>query len=200
MRRIRHLVLSLPLLMFPCVPTLGADPPATTVLKEKGLTRSGRFFVIEAEKPVLEKWKTARAVLADYTTSAKRQNEADQAARQFAQLEQRRVELQQKLDELNQQINEQGFQQGANRPGGLGQGGYLSQMMSQRNMIRMSVSEIVSAQQSIKPDAGTDKKILEAESKKSLEAARVFLTEFRARKRRTDVPGDENVPRVQEEG
>ena len=87
--------------------------------------------------------------------------------------------MQEKLNELNQQINEQGFQQGNNRPGGFGQGAYVSQLISQRNMIRMNLDEIVSTQKSVKADAETDPKTLEAESKKSLEAAKAVLTEFR---------------------
>ena len=54
-------------------------------LKEKGLSRSGRLFVIEAEDPVLEKWKATRAVLADYSRVAVRMNEAEQAAREQAE-------------------------------------------------------------------------------------------------------------------
>jgi hypothetical protein len=179
LRRLRRFVLSLSLLALSSVPSLGADSPALTVLKEKGLTRSGRLFVIEAEKPVLEKWKETRALLADYLTIAGRKNESDLAARESAQLEERRVELQERLNQLNQQINEQGFQQGNIRQGGFGQAAYLNQLVSQRNMIRMNLDEVVSTQKSFKPDAKTDPKALEAESKKSFEVAKSALTEFR---------------------
>ena len=89
------------------------------------------------------------------------------------------MELQQRLDQLNQQINEQGFQQNLNRTGGFGQGAYVSQLISQRNMLQMNLAEVVAAQKPVKALSESDKKTLDAESKKSLEAAKAFLTEFR---------------------
>ena len=180
MLRIRHLILSLPFVVLAPVASLGADPRPMALLKEKGLSRSGRLFVLEAEDSVLEKWKATRAVLADYSRVAARMNEAEQAARELAQLEARRVELQERLNELNQQINEQGFQQANNRPGGFGQGAYVSQLISQRNVIRMNLAEIVMTQKSIKDEAGPEKKALEAASKKSLESATAALKDVRA--------------------
>ena len=101
-------------------------------------------------------------------------NEAEQAAGS-SRTGARRVELQERLNELNQQINEQGFQQANNRPGGFGQGAYVSQLISQRDAIRMNLAEIVMTQKSIKDEAGPEKKELEAASKKSLEAATAAL-------------------------
>jgi hypothetical protein len=171
--------LSLMLVGFSAVPSPGAEPRALTVLKEKGLTRSGRLFVIEAEESVVEKWRGTRAVLADYTATAGRRGEAELAARESAQLEERRAALQERLNELNQAINEQGFQLGNNRPAGFGPGAYLPQLIAQRDMIRMNLAEIASAQRSIKANGGADQKALEEEGKKSLEAARTALVEFR---------------------
>ncbi|APW61839.1 hypothetical protein [Paludisphaera borealis] len=188
MHRICHVVLTLPLVVFSPAPSQAADSPAIAGLKEKGLARSGRFFVIDAEKPVLEKWKEARAVLTDHLATADRMKEAELSTRDLAQLEERRVELQAKLDEMNQQINEQGirqgggaagFGQGGNRQGGFGQGAFVSQLISQRNMIRMNLAEITSTQKAFKADAGTDKKTLDAQGKQSLEAAKAVLTELR---------------------
>ncbi|MDR3623172.1 MAG: hypothetical protein P4L85_27715 [Paludisphaera borealis] len=189
MLRIRHFVLTLPLVVFPSAPSLGSDSPAIAGLKEKGLARSGRFFVIDAEKPVLEKWKETRAMLTDHLATADRMQVAELSARELAQLEERRVELQAKLDEMNQQINEQGIQQGGggaagfgqggNRQGGFGQGAFVSQLISQRNMIRMNLAEITSTQKAFKADAGTDKKTLDAQGKQSLEAAKAVLTDLR---------------------
>ncbi len=149
------------------------------VRKEKGLTRSGRFFVLEEETPVLEKWPKIRAVLAEHTATARRTNEAEGAAQDYGQLEERRVALQQNLDQINQQINQQGFQQGNIRQGGFGLASYLSQLISQRNMIQMNLAQVAAAQKSIKAAPETDKRTLEAESKKNLEAAKAALTEYR---------------------
>ncbi len=197
MLRIRHFIMALPIVVFSPVLALGADSPAIGALKEKGLTRSGRLFVIEAEKPVLEKWKEARGVLADYLATAERKNEADLAARESEQLEAQRTELQEKLNELNQQINEQGFQQVNGRPGGFGQGAYLSQLIAQRNLIRMNLAEIT-PQKSVGADAAPDRKTLEAESKRKLEAARAVLAEIResadaVTKRYVDLSSDASV-------
>jgi hypothetical protein len=177
--RLRHFVLSLPLVVFTSVLSLGADSPAMDVLKQKGLTRSGRIFVLDEEEPVLEKWTNIRAVLAKHTAAVERKNDVEQAAQEFEQLEERRVALQQNLDQLNQQINQQGFQQGNIRQGGFGQAAYFSQLISQRNMIQMNLAQVVAAQKPVNPLPETDKKALEAESKKSLEAAKAVLTEFR---------------------
>jgi hypothetical protein len=177
---IRHSVLALALIAFSTALSLGADPPAMKVLKEKGLTRSGRLFVIDAENTVLEKWKETRAVLADHAATAGRKSEADLAARGLAGLEERRVELQQGLDDLNQRINEQGFSTVTGRPGGFGQGAYVRQLIAQRDMIRMNLTEVSAAQRSLKADPGPDPKALEAESQKRLEAAKAALTGLRA--------------------
>ena len=177
--RIRHFMSALTIVVFPPVLVLGADSPAVAVLKEKGLTRSGRLFVIEAEKPVLEKWKEARSVLADYLATAERKNESDLAARESEELQAHCAELQEKLTELNQQINEQGFQQVNGRAGGFGQGAYLSQLIAQRNLIRMNLAEITPPQKSIGADAAPDRKTLEVESKRKMEAARAVLAEIR---------------------
>jgi hypothetical protein len=158
----------------------GADSPAITSLKEKGLARSGRFFVVEGEKAVLDKWKETRAALAEYAATAERKKEVDLAARELGQLEERRTALQARLDELNQQINVQGFQQTGSRPGGFGQGAYLTQLMSQRDMIRMYLAEVAATQQSFKKDAPTDRNALDAETQKTLDAAKSALTDLRA--------------------
>jgi hypothetical protein len=180
MLRFYQLLLCLPLVASSSALSLGADSPAIATLKEKGLTRSGRFFVVEGEKTVLDKWKETRGALAEYAAAAERKKEAELAARDLAQLEERRTALQARLDELNQQINVQGFQQAGSRAGGFGQGAYLTQLISQRDMIRMYLTDVVATQQSFKADAGTDKKALESESEKNLQAAKAALTDLRA--------------------
>jgi hypothetical protein len=180
MLRFRHLLLFPPVMIFSSAPSLGDDSPAITMLKEKGLARSGRVFVIEAEKRVLEMSSKIRGVMAQYITTVERKNESELRARDYAQLEERRVELQQQLDQLNQAINEQGFQQPGARGGGFGQGAYLSQLISQRNMIQTTLAQVAAAQKPAKALPETDQKTLEAENKKTLESAKGFLTELRA--------------------
>jgi hypothetical protein len=180
MLRLCHLVLFLPLMVFSSAPSLGDESPAMTLLKEKGLARSGSVFVIEAERPVLEMSSKIRGVVAEYLATAERKNESELRAQDYAQLEEHRVELQQRLDQLNQQINEQGFQQAGARGGGSGQGTYLSQLISQRNMIQTTLTQVAAAQKPVKALPETDQKTVEAENKKSVEAAKAFLTEFRA--------------------
>ncbi len=163
----------------------GADSPAISVLKQKGLTRSGRFFVIEAEKPVLKKLRESWTVLTENSAIAKRKSEAEMAATELAQLEERRAELQQRLEETNQQINEQGFQQGNNQarpgPNNFGQGGFASPLSAQRNLIQMSLAEINTALKTAKAETpkDSDRKALEEESRKNLEACKEALAALR---------------------
>jgi hypothetical protein len=176
----RHLLFALPLIVFARSLSLADEPAGVDVLEKKGLTRSGRFFVIQAETTVLEKWKATRVILADHAATIRRKDEADFATRRRAGLDDRRAELQRNLDELNQRINEQGFQPGNGRLGGFGQGTYATQLIAQRDMLRMSLSEVNSAQQFLKAESSPDPKNLEAESQKSLEAARAALSGVRA--------------------
>ena len=106
--------------------------------------------------------------------------------------------MKQQLDQLNQQINEQGFQQGGARIGGVGQGAYLTQLISQRNMIQTTLAQVAAAQKPVKALPETDKKTLEAENKKTIDAAKAFLTELRATvdavtKRYDELSSDESV-------
>ncbi|MDG3004088.1 hypothetical protein [Paludisphaera mucosa] len=189
MLRFQHLVLSLSLVALASSPSQAADAPAVAALKEKGLTRSGRFFVIEAEQAALEKWKAARPVLAGHAANVERKSRADAAAEELAQLEASRVELQNTLSDLDQQVNPQGFQ-----PGGFGQGGfeqgsfgqtgfggqaYLAQVNTQRAWVRANLVEIASLQRAARSETPKDEKALEAEMQKSLEAVRTALAEFR---------------------
>ena len=61
-----------------------------------------------------------------------------------------------------------------------GQAAYLSQLISQRNMIQTTLAQVAAIQKPLKALPETDKKTLGAEKKNSLEAAKAFLTELRA--------------------
>ena len=100
-------------------------------------------------------------------------NEADQATRDLAQLEERRGELQQALDDMNQRLNMQSFQPSGGRGGGgFGGANYAQQMIAQRDMIRMNLAQVVSSQKELKGESGPDKKALEEETQKKLQAAK----------------------------
>src|ERR1700722_16383477 len=73
---------------------LGGDSAAETALKQKGLTKTGHTFLIEDEKPVLDKMKEVRGIFASYATAAEKQASVEQMAMQSAQLDQQRTELQ----------------------------------------------------------------------------------------------------------
>lgn len=180
MSRIHHVAPALLLVVFTTPLARAADPPAVGALKKQGLTRSGRYFVIEAEESVVEQWKRARPVLAEYAAAASRREEAVQAGKDLAQLEERRGELQQALDDMNQRISMQPPQPMGNRAGGFGSNPYVGQMMAQRNMIQMNLSQVASAQKALKGEAGPDKKVLEEERQKKLEAAKAALAELRS--------------------
>jgi prefoldin subunit 5 len=179
MLRIVSFVLVLPIVALAPAHSAAADSPAVTALKAKGLSRSGRVFVIEAERSVLDRWKEIRTAIADHAAAERRKNEAERIEQETAQLEEHRRELQAQLDVLNQQINEQGLPQGTYRQGGFGQGAYVSQLVGRRNMILMNLSETVSTQKAYKSNSGTDQKSQEAEGKKSLAAVEAMLNEFR---------------------
>jgi exonuclease VII large subunit len=165
-------------------PSRGADSAAEAVLKEKGLTKSGRAYVIEAEEPVLAKMKEVRAAFADYATTADRQAKAEHVATQAAQLEDRRAQLQEELDAVNERIASQGTPQNNNfaRPGGTNpqQGGITSPLISQRDQIKYVLAEITRDQRTLKSEAPQGKKAsLDEAVKTKGDAFKTALAELR---------------------
>jgi hypothetical protein len=196
MRRLHFVLLSVPLVALWSSLASGADdPPPFKVLEEKGLTRVGRYLVIEAETPVLDKWKSTRTLLADHARASEQARQAALAAQQVAQLDRGRSQLEQTLNDLNQEIHAQVMLSANNRMGGPAQGVYLSRLMSQRDMIHMSLAQIEATQQYFDPDAtpgqhglavdnqqtpqAQRQKSLELETQRSLEAARSSLKQLR---------------------
>jgi hypothetical protein len=163
----------------------GADSPSASVLKKKGLAKSGITFVIEAEEPVLAKMKELRAIFAGYASAAGRQPVAEQVATRLTQLQERRVELQDNLNDLNQQINEQGYmqvnnspRQGPNTPN---QSGVLPRMIAQRNLIKGALAEIGLEQKSLKAQMPQveDRSALDKDVKEKAEACRKAVAELK---------------------
>lgn len=165
--------------------SLGADSGAESILEEKGLTKSGRVYVLDSEAPVLTKMKEVRAAYADYATAADRQERAEHVAAQAAQLEERRVQLQDQLDTLNERIASQGAPQGNafGRPGGMNspQGSFTSPLISQRDQVKYVLAEITREQRALKVQApqGQGKSSLDEAVKTKGDAFKAALADLR---------------------
>ncbi|QEH34434.1 hypothetical protein OJF2_29730 [Aquisphaera giovannonii] len=188
-------------------PGLAADSPTVTMLKGKGLAKSGLYFVIEDEKPAIAKWKAARPALSDYEAAVAKKDRADRAATDAALLAGRRAELEEILSQLDEQINAQGAMQGGNQamgmaggmgmgmgmgngpgmaPGGPGRGGFnqamgMSPLAAQRNMLRAQLARVTSMQRtSGTSDAASAKKATETQAEKAQQEARKALADVRS--------------------
>ena len=168
MRVDRLVGLALLLIALRCgwTPSRGADAASESLLKSRGLTKSGHAFVIEAETPVLAKMKELRVALDIYSAAAHRKARAEQDATQISQIEERRAELQSELEELNQQINLQGSQtqggqpfNGFARPGGMNfqQTTFTTRLSNQRDQVKNYLAEIRFQEREIKSEAPQEK-------------------------------------------
>ena len=186
-------------------PAAGPDAAAEEVLKEKGLAKAGRVYVIEAEEPVLAKMTEVRSAFAAYVTAADRQATSARAAEHSAALEERRVELQERLDDLNQQINLQGNSQGGGmRPGGMNpqQAAFLNPVVNQRDQIKFAVAQITQEPKSLKNQVAPDKgNALDEDVKTKGEAFKAALAELRPQvdavtKTYVELAADESVQKA----
>jgi hypothetical protein len=186
------------------VPVRAADPAPLTVLKEKGLTKSGTTYVIEAEKPVLQKMKEVKATFAIYARLAERQAMEEQVAGHLTQLEQQQTELQAQLTDLNQQITEQAITQPNNGPraGPFG-GSQASAMIARRDQIKATLAEVTQAQKTLKAQAPQEKgrAALDDEVKNRGEAFKAALAELRpmvdeVTKKYADLEADESIKKA----
>ena len=163
-------------------PVRAGDPAPLSVLKEKGLTKSGTTYVIEAEKPVLQKMKEVKALFAVYAKLAERQAMEEQVATHLTRLEEQRSELQDQLTDLNQRITEQATMQTNNGPrqGPFG-GSQASPMIAQRDQIKATLAEVSMEQKTLKAHAAQnkDRTALDDEVKKRGEAFKAALEELR---------------------
>jgi hypothetical protein len=193
-------------LLFVILGSVGAesragDSAAESALKAKGLTKTGHTFVIEDEKPVLEKFKEVRGVFESYAAVAEKQAAIEQMAMQSAQLEAARAETQANLNMLNQQINATG----AARPIRSGrysmpQNASNNPMLAQRAEMTAALAEIGQNQRVLKAQAtpAKDKTALDADVKKKGDAFKTALTELREQvdevtKKYADLGADETV-------
>lgn len=191
-----HRPVGLPLLIVALGPGLafGGDSAAEATLKAKDLTKSGRAYVIEAEKPVLAKMKDLKATYTAYAQLAQKQEAFEHYEAQSAQLEENRVTLKTHLDELNQRIIEQATSQGGGGgPGGGGGGqggggrggpggGQGSPLVLERDQVKATLAEVTLGQKALKSEAPVvrDKAALGEEVKKKGESFRTALAELRS--------------------
>lgn len=160
----------------------GGDSAAEKALNEKGLLRTGHTFVIEDEKPVLEKLKDVRGVFASFATIAEKRAEAEQMTMQSAMLDQDRAELQANLNMLNQEISATGaaapirmgrrsIQQTANN----------NPLLAQKAQMTTTLAQIGQTQQALRSRAlpSKDKAALDADVKKKADDFKTALEDFR---------------------
>ena len=160
-------------------PARAADPAIASVLKDKGLTKSGTNYVIEAEKPVLEKMKAVGALFSVYAKLVEQQAADELVAARLQHLEDRRAEMAEALTELNQRINEQPL--GGGRPGPGGGFPPASPLAGQREQVKQSLAEVSLELKTLKSQSPPtkDRPALDAEVKKRGEAFRAALEELR---------------------
>ena len=158
--------------------TAGAADPAS-VLKEKGLAKSGTTYVIEDEKPVLEKMKEVKAAFAGYSQAAERQAEQEQAANNLVLLGQQQAELQQQLNAMNRQISSQPRVGG--RAGRMASSSQANPMVAERAQVQAALNEVSAGQKALKSQApqAKDKAAAAAEVKKRGDAFKAALEELR---------------------
>ena len=203
MRLDRSLVLLLVSVWLGSAPARAADSSSQKVLQEKGLTKSGTVYLIEDEKPVLEKLKEVKAAFAAYAQVVERQAEQQQAVLNLAQMQLEQAELQQELNMMNQQINSQ--------PRVSGRLGRLvaaqnAPMIAQRNQMQAAISQMSAGQRTLKAQLPQpkDKAALEAEAKKKGDAFKVALTDLRpmvddVTKKYADLEADASVVKAKHE-
>jgi len=160
----------------------GADPAAEAALKAKGLTKSGRVYVIEAEAPVLVKMKEVKAVYAAYAAAVERQDAADQFASQVAGMEQQRQAMQSNLNALNQAVTQQQRMASYGRRGSRYSSGAMNTpLVAERNQAKMALAQIAGTQASAKSQvlSPKDRKALDDAARVKEDAFKKALEELR---------------------
>lgn len=159
-----------------------ADPAAEAVLKGKGLAKSGRVYVIEAEAPALEKMNEVKAAHRAYLAAVERLEAADQFASQVAGLEQERRAMQASLNALNHAASQQQRMSHYGRRGSRYSSGAMnSPLVAERNQARVALAQIASTQAAAKSQipSAKDRKALEDAAKVKQDALKKTLEELR---------------------
>ncbi len=178
----------------------GADPAA--VLKEKGLTKSGTVYLIEDEKPVLEKLKEVKALFASYGQAAERQAAQAQIAYNLAEMGQQHAAMQQELNALNQQSRSRV----GGRMGRMANSPQFNPVAAERVQMQAAMNELSANQKTLKSQvlSAKDKTALDAEIKKRAESFKGALVELRpmvdqVTKAYADLDADEAVKKARDE-
>lgn len=191
-----------------------AENPTDAALKDRGLTKAGTVYTIEAEKPALAKLKDARAAFQAYAALSGEKGKHEELAAQSAQLEENRANLQSRLDALNLQVAADGGNPN-NGPGGLGPGGTggigglggfgipgqtVSPQAQERDQVRAALAQVTAEQRTVKNQSPQpkDSTALEERIKKAEQAFKTTLGELRTqvdevRKKYADLEADDSV-------
>jgi len=162
------------------------DPAVDSPLKDKGLTKQGYVYVLEAEKPVLAKLKEARTSFATYASMSDQHLTTQQLAERGSQLEQTRSQIQNQMADLNQRMSEQRAMTPPQTYGGFGRGTisgtpYDSPLMAERNQLQSALAEITNEQNLIKSQTpnGRQDAALATKVKQAEDAFKATLAELR---------------------
>ena len=196
------------------------ESPTDAALKEKGLTKAGTVYTIEAEKPVLAKLKETRTAFQGYAAMSGEKASFDELANRGNQLEENRANLQARLEALNLQIGDNG---GGNNngnggpgggmgggPGGLGGIGGLggfgmpgrtaSPQAMERDQVKVQLAQVTADQKTVKNQSPQPKDVtsLEARIKRAEETFKAALQELRTqvdevKKQYADLEADGSV-------
>jgi paraquat-inducible protein B len=182
----------------------GADSAAEAVLEGKGLAKSGRVYVIEAEAPVLEKMKGVKAAYASYASAVDRQDAADQFASQIVEMEQQRLAMQSNLNALNQGVTQQQRMASYGRRGSRYTPNAMnSPLVAERDQAKMALAQIANNQKVTKAQvlSPKDRKTLDDQAKAKEDAFKRALEELRpmvdeVEKKYADLKADEAVKKA----
>jgi hypothetical protein len=177
--------------------TFAGDSPAEQALKAKGLTKVARVFSDpEAERPVLEKFKDARPVLAAYAAAAEKQAMAEQIPMAVAQLEQERQALQANLNMLNRQASTQT----SGRYGRMARAMGPTPAQIEQQQVSATIKQVTANENALKSKipSAKDKAAIDGQAREKAEALRATLAELRTmvddvKKKYDDLHADASV-------
>ena len=143
-------------------------PAAETVLKDKGLTKNDRLFLLD-EAAAIEKYGQAKAAYADYQKAMNRYATIVQYDEAVQTLETQRQALQQQVNMLQVQINSTGTGYGRMRRMVSAQQAPLRQQQSQDRAMMNQINSQIQASKAQAPKAA-DRKAVPAEAERTRQA------------------------------
>lgn len=158
--------------------TFAGDSLAEQALKAKGLTKVARVFSdAEAEKPVLEKFKSAGPVLAAYSAAAEKQAMAEQIPMAVAQLQQERQALQANLNMLNHQVSTQH----SGRSGRMARSMGPTPAQIEQQQVSAMMKQVTANENALKSKipSAKDKAAIDGQAREKAEALKATMAELR---------------------